>query len=70
MFLGLWPIYLLDELGMSLKSFCATLCQFKKSKFPFRKTSRWRFVDVMLTHFAVRRAAPRENNRSTTEELR
>ena len=69
MFLGLQPIYLLDKLGMSLKSFCATLCHFKKCKFPFRKTSCWKFVNIKLTHFAVRRAAPMENNRSTTEEL-
>ena len=69
MLVGLEPIYLLNVLGMSSKSFCATLRHFKKSKFPFTKTSRWKFLDLKLTHFAVRIAAPLENNRSTAEEL-
>ena len=47
----------------------ATLCHSKKSKFSFTKTSRWKFLDLKPTHFAVKIAAPQENNRSTTEEL-
>ena len=54
---------------MSSKSSCATLCHFKKSKFSFTKTSRWKFLDLKPTHFAVRIAAPLENNRSTAEDL-
>ena len=61
--------YLLNVPGMSPKSSCATLCHFKKSKFSFTKTSRWKFLDLKPTHFAVRIAAPLENNRSKTEEL-
>ena len=58
MLVGLQPIYLLNVLGMSSKSFCAaTLCYFKKSKFSFRKTSRWMFLDVKPAHFAVRHMA-------------
>ena len=69
MLVGLEPIYLLKVLGMSSKSSCATLRHFKKSKFSFTKTSRWKFLDLKLTHFAVRIAAPLGNNRSTPEEL-
>ena len=71
MLVGLQPTYLLNVLGMRLKSSCAsaTLCHFKKSKFSFTKTSRWKFLDLKSTHFAVRIAAPSENNRSTTKEL-
>ena len=54
---------------MSSKSSCATLCHFKKSKFSFTKTSRWKFLDLKSTHFAVRIAAPLGNNRSTAENL-
>ena len=32
MLVGLQPTYLLNVLGMSSKSSCATLCHFKKSK--------------------------------------
>ena len=60
-------IYLLNVVGMSSKLFCATLCHVKQSKFPFKKTSCWKFLDVKLTHFAI--AAPIENNCSTVEEL-
>ena len=66
MLVGLLPIYLLDVLGMSSKWSCATLYHFKN--FPFRKTSRWKFLDVKPTHFAVI-AAPKKNNLSTAEEL-
>ena len=69
MLIGLEPIYLLNVLGVSSKSSCATLRHFKKSKFSFTKTSRWKFLDLTLTHFAVRTAAPLGNNRSTAEEL-
>ena len=69
MLVGLQPIYLLDVLGMSSKSSCATPCHFKKSRFSFRKTSLWKFLDVKLTHFAVRIAASIENYRSTADEL-
>ena len=58
MLLGLQPIYLLNVVGMSLKSSCATLCHFKKSKFFFTKTSCWKFLDLKPIHFAVRIAAP------------
>ena len=68
MLVGLQPIYLLNVLGISSKSSCATLCHFKKSKFSFTKTSRWKFLDLKPTHFAVRIAAPLGNNRSTAEE--
>ena len=61
MLVGLQPIYLLNVLGMSSKSSCAaTLCHFKTSKFSFRKTSRWKFLDVKPTHFAVSIAAPKQ----------
>ena len=66
---GLQPIYLLNVLGMSSKSSCATLCHFKNSKFSFTKTSRWKFLDLKPTHFAVGIVAPLGNNRSTAEEL-
>ena len=56
-------------LGMPSKSSCATLYHFKKSKFFFTKTSRWKFLDLKPTHFAVRIAAPLGNNRSTAEDL-
>ena len=69
MLVGLQPIYLLNVLGMSSKSSCATLCLFKKSKFSFTKSSRWKFLDLKPTHFAVKIAAPLGNNRSTAEEL-
>ena len=69
MLVGLQPIYLLNVVGMSSKSSSATLCHFKKSKFFFTKTSRWKFLDLKPTHFAVRIAAPLGNNRSTAEEL-
>ena len=63
-------IYLLDvQLGMSSRSSCATLYHFKKSKFPFRKTSRWKFFDIKPTHFGARTAASKENNHFTAEEL-
>ena len=69
MLVGAQPIYLLNVLGMSSKSSCATLCHFKKSEFFFTKTSRWKFLDLKRTHFAVRIAAPLGNNRFTEEEL-
>ena len=69
MLVGLQPIYLLNVLGVSSKSSSATLCHFKKAKFSFTKASRWKFHDVKPTYFAVRIAAPLENNHSTTEEL-
>ena len=69
MLVGLQLIYLLDVLGMSSKSSYATLGHFKKSKFPFKKTSRKKFRDVKLTHFAARIAAPMENNHSTAKKL-
>ena len=69
MLVGLQPIYLLNVVGMSSKSSRAILCRFKKSKFFFTKTSRWKFLDLKPTHFAVRIAAPLGNNRSTAEEL-
>ena len=69
MLVGLLPIYLQNVLGMTSKSSCATLCYFKKSKFSFTKTSRWKFLDLKPTYFAVRIAAPLGNNRSTTEKL-
>ena len=69
MLVGLQLIYLLDVLSISSKSCCATLYHFKKFRFPFRKTSRWKFLDVKLAQLAVRMAAPMENNRTTTEEL-
>ena len=66
---GLQPIYLLNVLGMSSKSSCATLCHFKKSKFSFTETNRWKFFHLKPTHFAVRIAAILENNRSTKRNL-
>ena len=69
MLVGLQPIYLLIVLGMSSKSFCATLCHFKKFKFSFTKTSRWKFLDLKPTHFAARIATPLGNNRSIAEKL-
>ena len=66
MLLRLQLIYFLDVLGMSSKSSCAKPFP---TKFPFRKTSRWKFFDVKLTHFAARIAAPMENNRSTAKKL-
>ena len=69
MLVSLQPIYLLNLLGMSSKLFCATFCHFKKSKNSFTKTSLWEFLDLKPTHFAVRIAAPPENDCSTTEEL-
>ena len=69
MLVGLQLIYLLDELSMSSKSSGVTLCHLKKFKFPFGNTSRWKLFDVKLTQFAVRIAAPMENNRVTTEKL-
>ena len=69
MLVGLQPIYLLNVLGMSSKSFCATRCPFKTSKFFFTKTSRWKFFDLKPPHFAVRIAAPLGNNCSTAEKL-
>ena len=42
--IGMQFIYLLDMLGKSSKSSCATSCHFKKTKFPFTKTSRWKFL--------------------------
>ena len=69
MLVGLQPIYLLNVVGMSSKSSSAILCRFKKSKFSFTKTSRWKFLDLKPTHFAVRIAAPLGNNRFTAEEL-
>ena len=68
MLVGLQPIYLLQVVGMSSKSI-ATLCHFKKSNFSVTKTSRWKFLDLKPTHFAVRIVAPLGNNRSTAEEL-
>ena len=69
MLVGLQPIYLLNVVGLSSQSSSATLCHFKKSKFFFTKTSRWKFLDLKPTHFAVRIAAPLGNNCSTAEEL-
>ena len=69
MLVGLQLFCLLDVLGMLSKSFCATLCHFKKSKFPFRKTSRLKFLGLKPNQFAVRTAAVLENNCSTEEEL-
>ena len=69
MLVGLQHICLLDVLGMPSESSCATLCHFKKPKYPFRKTSRSKFLDVKLARFAVRLAAPMENNRSTATKL-
>ena len=69
MLVGLQPIYSLNVLGMSSNSPYATLCHFKKPKFSFTKTSCWKFLDLMPTHFAVRIVAPLGNNRSTAEEL-
>ena len=70
MLVDLQPINLPHvQAGMSSKSSYPTLCHFKKSEFPFRKTSLWKFLDVKPTHFAARTAASKENNRSTAEEL-
>ena len=69
MLIGLQPIYLLNVVGMLSKSSSAILCRFKKFKFSFTKASRWKFLDLKPTHFAVRIAAPLGNNRSTAEEL-
>ena len=69
MLVGLQPIYLLNVVGMSSKSSCATLCHFKKPKFSFTKTSLWKFLDLKQTHIAVRIAATLGNNRSTAEKL-
>ena len=69
MLVGLQPIYLLNVLGKSSKSSCATFCHFKKSKFSFTKTSCWKVLDLKPTYFAVRIAAPLGNNYSTAEEL-
>ena len=68
MLVGLQPIYLPNVLGI-IKLSSATICHFKKSKFSFTKTSRWKFFELKPTHFAVRIAAPLENNRSITEQL-
>ena len=54
MLVDLQPIYLPNVLGMSSKSSGATL---------------WKFLDLKPSHFAVRIAAPLENNRITTKEL-
>ena len=56
---------------MSSTSSCSTPCHFKKPKFPFRKTSLWKFLDVKLARFAVRiaLAATMENNGCTVAEL-
>ena len=69
MLVGLQLICLLNVPGISSKSSYTTLCHFKKSKFSFTKTSRWKFLDLKPTHFAVRIAASLRNNRSTAEEL-
>ena len=69
MLVGLQPIYLVNVVGVSSKSSCATLYLFKKSKFSFTKTCRWKFLDLKPTYFAVRIAALLGNNRSTAEEL-
>ena len=78
MLVGLQSIYLLNVLDISSKSSCAKnlsfvqkikKSHFKKSKFSFTKTSRWKFLDFKPTHFAVRIAAPLGNNRSAAEEL-
>ena len=61
MLVDLKPIYVLNVLlGMSSKSSTSTFCHFKKSKFPFRKTSRWKFLDVKLTQFSARTAASKK----------
>ena len=60
-------IYLLDVLSKS--SCCATSCNFKRSKLPFKKTSRWKFFDVRQARFAVKIAALIEKSRSTAAEL-
>ena len=69
MLVGMQHIYVLNVLGMSSKSFGATLSHFKKSKFSFTKTSRWKFFDLKPTHFAVKVAALQGNNRSTADKL-
>ena len=67
--LRLQPIYIFNLLSMLRKSFCTTFCHFKKSKFSFTKTSRWKFFDLQPTHFAVRITAPVGNNCFTVAEL-
>ena len=69
MLVGLQLTYLLNVLGMSSKSSCATLCHFNKSKFSFTKQAVGSFSTLSQLIFAVRIAAPLENNRSTAEEL-
>ena len=68
MLVGLQSIYLLNVLGMSSNRFVQPFTT-SKSLFSFTKTSRWKFLDLKPTHFAVRIAAPLENNRFTAEEL-
>ena len=69
MLVGLQHIYLLDvHLGMSSISSFATLSHFENFKFPFRKTSYWKFLDFKPTHFAARTAVSKENNRSAAEK--
>ena len=41
----------------------------KVAMFSFRKTSHWKWINVKLTRFAVRIAAPTENIRFTAAEL-
>ena len=69
MLVGLQPTYLPDVLGMSPKLSCAIPGHFKKFKFLFRKTSRWKFLDVKLARFDVKIAAHTENNPSTAANL-
>ena len=56
-------------LNMSSIRLVQHFCRFKKSKFLFRKTSRWKFFDIKLARFVERISAPVKNNRSTAAEL-
>ena len=69
MLLGLQPIYLPNVQDKTvIKVVLCNLCHFKKSKFSFTKTSRWKFLDLKPTYVAVRIAATLGNIRSTAEE--
>ena len=49
--------------------FNATSCHYTKFWFDFRKTRRWKFLNVKVARFAVTTAASMQYNRFTTAEI-
>ena len=69
MLVGLHPNLFTRRAGHVIKAVSCNPLPLQKIKLLFRKTGSWKFLEVKLAYYAVKKAELMENNRSAEAEV-